>query len=214
MNLTRQKMLDYIFLDKDTCLFCKNDYIKNHFLCKSCLDKLDFVDNDFDILGYRAHNLYFYNDFSKKLIGDYKFNRNTSLYRVFGSMLKEYMEKKNIFDHDYVLTVPSSKSIVKKRGFNHVRLISDYFLDKNLYLDSFKKIKNTKAQHNLSREDRTKNLRSSFTINEDLKDKKILILDDIITSSATMKEVIKTLIKKNPKNIQILALFSSHKIKK
>ena len=195
----RQKMFDYIFLDKETCLFCKNEDIEKHFLCKSCLDKLDFVDNDFDILGYRAHNLYFYNDFSKKLIGDYKFNRNTSLFRVFGSMLKEYIENKNIFDFDYVLTVPSSKSILKKRGFDHVRLIGDYFLDKGLYLNSFKKVKNTKAQHNLSREDRDKNLRNSFVIKENLKGKKILILDDIITSSATMKEVVRTLNKKNPK---------------
>lgn len=209
-------ILDFLFLDNNRCLGCKKEFHEKYFLCENCLNKLDFVDNEFSILGYKARVLYFYNDFMAHLIADYKFNRNTSLYKVFGSMIYSYMKEKNLFDFDYLLTTPSSKNVVNKRGFDHIKLICDFFLkDTDLsYLTSFKKIKNTKAQHMLSRKERIINLKGSFSISEDLTNKSILVFDDIITSSNTMKEIIRCLEIKNPKKIEILALASSHRVKK
>lgn len=209
-------IFDFLFLDKNLCLSCKEEDHEKYFLCEKCLDKLDYVDNEFKILDYKARVLYFYNDFMAHLIADYKFNRNTSLYRVFGSMLYDFLKEKDLFHFDYILTVPSSKSVFNKRGFDHVRLICDFFIEDTefKYLGSFKKIKNTKAQHMLSKEDREVNLKDSFIVDEDLRGKSILVIDDIITSSNTMKEVIKSLEKKNPKNIEIIALASSHRVKK
>ena len=207
---------DFLFLDDDLCLFCKEEEKEEYFLCESCLNKLDFVDNEFEILGHRARVLYFYNTFMASLIGDYKFNRNTSLYKVFGEMVFSYIKEKSMDNFDYILTTPSSKSVVNKRGFDHVKLICDFFIKNThmTYLKNFKKIKNTKAQHQLSREDRAKNLKNSFTFEGDLTGKNILIFDDIITSSNTVKEIIRTIEKANPKKIEILALASSHRVKK
>ncbi len=207
---------DFLFLDDNLCLFCKKEEREKFFLCESCLSKLDYVDNEFEILGYKARVLYFYNSFMAHLISDYKFNRNTSLYRVFGQMVFEFLKEKNMDDFDYILTCPSSNSVLNYRGFDHVKLICDYFI-KNTgmkYLEDFKKIKNTKAQHKLSLEDRAKNLKNSFEFKGDLTGKNILIFDDIITSSNTVKEIIRTIEKSNPKNIEILALASSHRVKK
>lgn len=207
---------DFLFLDDDLCLFCKEEEKEKYFLCESCLNKLDFVDNEFEILGHRARVLYFYNPFIASLIGDYKFNRNTSFYKVFGQMVFSYIKEKSMDNFDYILTTPSSKSVLKNRGFDHVKLICDHFINKtNMeYLGNFKKIKNTKAQHQLSREDRAKNLKNSFTFEGDLTGKNILIFDDIITSSNTVKEIIRTIEKANPNKIEILALASSHRVKK
>lgn len=207
---------DFLFLDDNLCLFCKKEEREKFFLCESCLSKLDYVDNEFEILGYKARVLYFYNSFMAHLISDYKFNRNTSLYRVFGQMVFEFLKEKNMDEFNYILTCPSSNSVLNYRGFDHVKLICDYFI-KNTgmkYLEDFKKIKNTKAQHKLSLEDRAKNLKNSFSFKGDLTGKNILIFDDIITSSNTVKEIIRTIEKSNPKNIEILALASSHRVKK
>lgn len=207
---------DFLFLDDNLCLFCKEEEIEKFSLCESCLSKLDYVDNEFEILGYKARVLYFYNSFIAHLISDYKFNRNTSLYRVFGQMIFEFLKEKNMDEFDYILTCPSSNSVLNYRGFDHVKLICDFFI-KNTgmeYLKDFKKIKNTKAQHKLSLEDRAKNLKNSFEFKGDLTGKNILIFDDIITSSNTVKEIIRTIEKSNPKNIEILALASSHRVKK
>ena len=207
---------NFLFLDDYLCLFCKEEEKEEYFLCESCLNKLDFVDNEFEILGHRASVIYFYNPFIASLIGNYKFNRNTSLYKVFGQMVFSYIKEKSMDNFDYILTTPSSKSVLKNRGFDHVRLICDHFINKtNMeYLENFKKIKNTKAQHQLSREDRAKNLKNSFTFEGDLTGKNILIFDDIITSSNTVKEIIRTIENANPKKIEILALASSHRVKK
>ncbi len=207
---------DFLFLDDDLCLFCKEEEKEEYFLCESCLNKLDFVDNEFEILGHRARILYFYNPYMASLIGDYKFNRNTSIYKVFGQIVFSYIKEKSMDNFDYILTTPSSKSVVNKRGFDHVKLICEFFIKNTnmAYLKNFKKIKNTKAQHQLSREDRAKNLRNSFAFNGDLTGKNILIFDDIITSSNTVKEIIRTIEKSNPNKIEILALASSHRVKK
>lgn len=207
---------DFLFLDDNLCLFCKKEEREKFFLCESCLSKLDYVDNEFEILGYKARALYFYNSFMAHLISDYKFNRNTSLYKVFGQMIFEFLKEKNMDEFDYILTCPSSNSVLNYRGFDHVKLICDFFI-KNTgmkYLKDFKKIKNTRAQHKLSLEDRAKNLKNSFEFKGDLTGKNILIFDDIITSSNTVKEIIRTIEKSNPKDIEILALASSHRVKK
>lgn len=208
-------IFDLIFQDENICLFCGENIQDKFFLCDDCISKLDYVDNEFYILSYKARALYFYNDFMAKLIADYKLNRNTSLYKIFGSMIYEYIRQKNLLDFDYLLCTPSSKSVLNKRGFDHIRLICNYFIKetKMTYLNSFKKIKNTKPQHSLSKTDRSKNLKDSFAIDIDLSGKAVLIFDDIITSSSTCKEIIRTLEKKNPKKIEILALSSSHKVK-
>ena len=207
---------DFLFLDDDLCLSCKVEQREKYFLCESCFDKLDYVDNEFEILEKKTRVIYFYNSYMAHLIADYKFNRNTSLHKVFGSIVYSYMKEKNMFDFDYLILSPSYKDVIKKRGFDHIKLISDYFIEKTSmeYLSSFKKIKNTKAQHKLSREERSRNLKNAFYFEGDLTGKKILIFDDIITSSNTAKEIIKTIEKANPKEIEFLALASSHKVKK
>jgi competence protein ComFC len=208
-------MIDFLFLDEDLCYSCKENQAYKYKLCPECLAKLDYVDNSFKIIGYEASVIYFYNDFMAHLIADYKFNRNTSLYKVFGQMVYEYGKDKGLFDCDYILAAPSSKATLNKRGFDHIKLIIDYFIDKITpsYLEEFVKIKKTKSQHTLDLNKRNKNLEGAFQLNKDIGGKSVLIFDDIITSGNTVKEIIKTLEKNQVKDIKILSLSSSHRVK-
>ena len=58
---------DFLFLDDNLCLFCKDEEKEKFSLCKTCLSKLDYVDNEFEILNYKARVLYFYNPFMAHL---------------------------------------------------------------------------------------------------------------------------------------------------
>ena len=205
---------DLLFLDDNLCLFCKEEERKKFFLCENCLSKLDYVDNEFEILKYKARALYFYNSFIAHLISDYKFNRNTSLYRVFGQMLYEFLKEKNMDDFDYILTCPSSNSVLNLRGFDHIKMITDYFIDQiePNYLENFRKISETKAQHKLNKEERSYNLKGAFSIDCDLTDKSILIIDDIITTGNTVKEIGKVLKEKNAREVKALAITSEHRL--
>lgn len=207
-------MIDFLFLDKNTCYLCKENPISHHFLCKKCLKKLDYVANKFDIDDISAHAIYYYNEEMKKLVADYKFNRNTSLAKVFASMIFDYGKVNDLFSCDYILPSPSSKKVLNKRGFDHIKMITDYFIDQiePNYLENFRKISETKAQHKLNKEERSYNLKGAFSIDCDLKDKSILIIDDIITTGNTVKEIGKVLKEKNAREVKALAITSEHRL--
>ena len=207
-------MIDWLFLDENTCFNCKSKEAVAHFLCEDCLKKLDYVANEFKIDKYQAHAVYFYNDTMKKLIADYKFNRNTSLSKVFSSILYDYARVHNLFEVDYILPSPSSIQTINYRGFDHIKMICDYFIDdiKPSYLNTFKKERDTKAQHTLSKDERSYNLKGAFKYNGDLTGKSVLIIDDLITTGNTVKELTKVLEKSNVKEVTALAITSEHRL--
>lgn len=207
-------MIDFLFLDKGICFSCKKETIYKYNLCKDCLDKLDFTGNKFKLSGNTCYSLYFYNDFMKKLIADYKFTRNTSLKEVFSDMIYRFLVDKNLTDFDYILASPSSKKTVNKRGFDHINLIVDDFSDKLgiKKLDEFKKIKNTKSQHTLNRLKRSENLKGAFKLDKDIKGSRILLIDDLITTGNTALEIIKELKNKGASEVVTLAICSERSI--
>lgn len=207
-------MIDWLFLDENTCFNCKSKEAVAHLLCEDCLKKLDYVANEFKIDKYQAHAVYFYNETMKKLIADYKFNRNTSLSKVFSSILYDYARVHNLFEVDYILPSPSSIQTINYRGFDHIKMICDYFIDdiKPSYLNTFKKERDTKAQHTLSKDERSYNLKGAFKLDGDLTGKSVLIIDDLITTGNTVKEMAKVLEKANVKEVTALAITSEHRL--
>lgn len=207
-------LIDYLFLDTNKCNYCQEEFIYRYGLCKDCFGKLDYVDNSFLIGDYLAYSIYFYNDFFKKIIGLYKFERKTEFSRIFSQMLYEYGSYKSLFDVDYILPSPSSEKTLINRGFDHIRMLTDDFIEKvnPIYLEDFVKVKNTKAQHNLGKEERMTNLRDAFSFDRDLSGKSVLIIDDIITTGNTSREIIKVLEKAKVKDIKILVLASEKRV--
>lgn len=207
-------LIDYLFLDENTCNFCHSEYIYKYGLCRECFDKLDYVDNRFLVGSYDCYVIYFYNEFMKSIIGKYKFERKTEFSKIFSKIIYEYGRDKNLFDVDFILPSPSSRKTLINRGFDHIKMITDDFIDKinPVYLDGFKKIKNTKAQHELDRDARSKNLLGAFSLETDLTGKSVLIIDDMVTTGETSLEIIKVLEKSNVKDIKILALASEKRV--
>ena len=70
------------------------------------------------------------------------------------------------------------------------------------------KVKDTKDQHLLSKSERSRNLKSAFEAKskEELLDKKILIVDDLLTSGYTLQEAIGTLKKAGYSNIDAMVI--------
>lgn len=207
-------LIDYLFLDENTCNFCHSEYIYKYGLCRECFDKLDYVDNRFLVGSYDCYVIYFYNEFMKSIIGKYKFERKTEFSKIFSKIIYDYGRDKNLFDVDYILPSLSSRKTLINRGFDHIRMITDDFIDKinPVYLEGFKKIKDTKAQHELDRQARSKNLLDAFTFERDLTGKSVLIIDDLVTTGNTSLEIIKVLEKSNVKDIKILALASEKRV--
>ena len=106
-----------------------------------------------------------------------------------------------------------SKSSVKKRGFNQCEVIAKN-LSKLLDIpvnDSLIKIKDTREQKSLSKEERYKNIKGAFKVKKNnIENKRILLVDDVVTTGATLLECKKILKKCDVAEITILTIAKSH----
>lgn len=119
-------------------------------------------------------------------------------------------------NYDTIIPVPISKKRYKQRGYNQSSLIAKK-LAKELLKENFKikynddclfKTKNVIEQSKLNKDNREKNIKGAyeiFHINQ-LKNKKILLVDDIYTTGSTLRECSKILKKSNPKKIGVLTI--------
>lgn len=112
--------------------------------------------------------------------------------------LSELMFKIKMPAVDVVVPVPLSKKKLKQREFNHAALLAKYisiYLGTRVTLNCLVKIKETMPQVGLSAKERGKNVRNAFVAknNEFIKGKNILLVDDVLTTGATIRECSKSL---------------------
>ena len=141
----------------------------------------------------KLNNIYYiwdYNEEFKKLIFSYKYNRKKNLAKLIAGLIEEEFEyiiqKEKI---DFIVSVPINRKRENERGYNQV---DEILKQLNVNYVEIKRIKNTEKMHKLLNEKlREENIRGSFRIESDFDfmNKKILLVDDIITTGATLKEI-------------------------
>ncbi len=139
-----------------------------------------------------------YVDPLKKIIHNFKYRGYKKLGNIFAQLMLEkfklQLEKLKI---NVILPVPLHSYREKVRGFNQAALLSDNIgngLKLPVAKESLRKVKRTADQAKLDFEHRMKNLRGAFAVvGEDLKEKRVLIVDDVVTSGATVLEAIRVL---------------------
>jgi len=207
-----------LFPSKHICLICKENYGHNRFICDNCQSSLEVVHEEIHSDSKYIKKVYyslFYNRFIRELIKKYKFNGKNYLYKAFGEILVETIEKNNLSqDIDMVTYVPSHRRKEALRGYNQAELLARYIaekIEKPLCRENLVKTKWTEEQSHSNKADRVVNLRDSFHLKkpEKIQKKRILLVDDLITTGATMEECGKILIRNGAKEIIGLALTSS-----
>ncbi len=114
---------------------------------------------------------------------------------------------------DYIIPVPLHRTRLIKRRFNQAGLIAQY-LSKEAHvpvmLDGLLRHRSTQTQGHLNTVERKKNVKNAFTVNpkqrEKLKNKKVLLIDDVYTTGATVEECTKALMKLGVADVNILTL--------
>lgn len=108
-----------------------------------------------------------------------------------------------------VIPVPIFPKREKQRKYNHMNLVGEEFCKlsgNTLNTELIKRIKDTKPQYKLSKNERAINLSEAFKIDKDkIITGKILIIDDICTTGSTFEEMIKELKKAGINDITCLA---------
>ena len=128
------------------------------------------------------------------LIHSLKYQSNLVIAPILANLL---MDKINLSDlPDFILPMPLHPKRLRERGFNQAVEIGRYISQKykiRMLLESCIRVKNTPFQAGLPWRERKKNIRDAFICTVDLTDKHVVILDDVMTSGATMIELAKVL---------------------
>ena len=155
--------------------------------------------------------VYIYSGKIKSQIALFKFGKQKNFAKEFSLRMSERVAR--VFsdaDFDFVTFVPASEKAEKERGFNQSELLAKGVAEK-LFVpkeDVLLKIKETDSQHKLSAKDRIKNLDGAFAVRDKavVKDKVILICDDIKTTGTTLRRCSDTLYENGAKEVYCLVL--------
>ncbi|MBU1159785.1 ComF family protein, partial [Patescibacteria group bacterium] len=184
------------------CLGCGKE---NETICPKCLAQINFPslieqNNIFSSADYNDETV-------KKALWQLKYKSRKGLAEPLAELIFQRLKSKINWPDWLIIPIPLHKNRLKTRGFNQSELIAQKLAEKIQISDVdaknigcqtniLYKIKETPTQVSIkNRKDRLKNLENAFKAeNADLiKNKKIILIDDISTTGATMKECKKVL---------------------
>ncbi len=130
------------------------------------------------------------------------------LARPLGRLLTELP----ISEMDGIVPVPVSTRTLRERGFNQTLLLAKS-LSRHLripvHMNLLFKKKETLPQIGLGAKERAKNLRNSFEVKGRLNRRRLLLLDDVMTTGATARECSRTLMKGGAGEVVVVTLARS-----
>ena len=229
----KDKFLNELFPENYSCYNCGEEILpdnKNH-LCKDCLSKIYLIKNPCKRCGVELNSFtnYCHNCKNKQRNFDlavcsakyegvatnlvYKFKYNAEKYIskvILNFMIETIKSAKFLKEVDFIIPVPLSQERLKERGFNQAEILSS-LLAKELNIEhcceAIKRVKATQTQTHLNKLERKENLKNAFAVAEKskLKGKTVLVVDDIITTGATLDEISLVLKKAGVKKVYGLA---------
>lgn len=160
-------------------------------LCYVCgkVVNFGFIHDDCAEKSYLDGLIFFvnYNDDVGKIIGEGKYSGTFEVFSEIGQIMNRFVCK-NYNLNDFVITsVPIHKSKFNKRGFNQAEIIAKAI---GTHYELINRIKNTKTQVGMEKDERELNLQNVFQASDFLinnKIKKVLIVDDVYTTGTTLK---------------------------
>lgn len=187
------------------CPYCNDVVAFGKKACDSCLEKFP----EKEIQGYAAgsylcYSAFFYDDDFSPAIKRFKFYDYPQYSKKLAVPLADVIKKFDV-RFDLITYVPMYPLRERKRGYNQAKLLAkDVSKILDIPMESLlEKIKDNEPQHRLNIKDKKQNVKGVFAaINkEKIKDKNILVIDDVITTGYTLGECCKILLKNKANTI-------------
>ncbi|MCY3741020.1 MAG: ComF family protein [Candidatus Poribacteria bacterium] len=117
----------------------------------------------------------------------------------------------DIAEYDFVLPIPIHKKRLRERGFNQAALLANGIAkvgDMPVLVNTLVRKRHTVAQSSLDRDARQQNIIGAFEVrNPDvIRGKRLLIIDDVFTTGATIREAVSELWTADPAEVDVLTL--------
>ena len=164
------------------------------------------IEKGFSLLFYRKKGI------TKKLIQELKYKKNEEIGTFFGNWIGEILtENSQFINIDCIVPVPLHPKKLRKRGYNQVTKFGETLsnhLKKPFIENELIRISSTKTQTLKARFERFNNIDTKFSLKSTatFKGKHILLIDDVITTGATLEACAKELQKSEGVKISILTM--------
>lgn len=154
----------------------------------------------YSLLHFRKGNV------TQKLLHHLKYNHQLHI----GELLaKEVSQSIDLSAYDGIIPIPIHAKRLKKRGYNQVMTFADYLADRfeiPLMSDCLVRVENNPSQIYKSRKERLESISSAFRVNStDLKGHFILV-DDVMTTGATLSTCVNLLKKESGVKISVVTM--------
>lgn len=162
-----------------------------------CIECLTWERKGYDI---QHHSLYKYNEAMRSYFQSYKFQGDYTLRYVFGKVLKDALKA---FKDYHFIPVPVSLKTYEERGFNQVEGLLE--AAGCSYKAILAKEEETKQSH-LGRQERLKMKNHYYLKETEPLPKKLLLIDDIYTTGATIVSIKQLLLESGAKEVRSFSL--------
>lgn len=205
-----------LFLPRSACRGCakffpgidlSNDPHEEKIFCSNCSRTKRFFDECFAVSTYEGP--------IKKLIQSFKYTREEYLARTLQTFFLKVLEKSIDWKtFDWIVPVPLHPLKLKERGFNQSLILAEALSCKAgipLLKRGLRRIKYSPGQTLQDKRERMENIQDSFCAGSltQLSNKKVLLVDDVLTTEATAQECSKILKQAGAKGVTVLVLARS-----
>ena len=207
MNLST--FLDLIYPQR--CAFCQKIILpQDKGICRQCSYTLPFIPADNQLVAPDLHisiclSVFYYKDAVRQSLIRYKFQGKNAYYKCYANLIAEGL-KDHALDFDIVSWVPLSKRRYRKRGYDQAKLIAnEVALLMNVpCIQTLIKYRNNPPQSGtLDENQRRNNVKDVYRlkVNAPIYGVRVLLIDDIITTGATLSECASILLDGGAKEI-------------
>lgn len=218
-----------------TCIACQGAAGAPHALCATCWSGVHFIDRPYcERLGTpfsvdlgvplhspaaladppvfgRARAVAEYDGIASALVHRLKYGDRLELARALGSMMAR-AGAELLGDTDVIVPVPLHRFRLWQRRFNQAMALAAVVArDSGLPCDPFllSRVKRTRQQVGLTKAQRQQNLQGAFRVSDDvrarLQNKRVLLIDDVLTTGATANAASRALLRGGAASVDILA---------
>ncbi len=213
-------LADLVF--PDPCAGCNRPLATGEeYLCSNCVVSLPVFSPQENLLNRfagrlrlqeaRAYLKFYHGGIAQRLLHHIKYKNHTGLAVYLGKMLAMRLQATHaLAGIEVVVPVPLHKSKLRLRGYNQSTYLAEGIaavLAAELNPATVKRQKKSSSQTKKSRAERWQNVHGIFAVaGNGLKDKQVLLVDDVITTGATLEACGETLLAAGVASLSVAAL--------
>lgn len=193
-------LLDLLYPPR--CAFCHRLVASSTVtICEACRKNLPYTENraqqKMNFVAACVSPLYYENDVRQSLLR-YKFHGATGYASVYAPLVADCIRTQLDKEFDLITWVPLSRKRLRRRGYDQARLLAEAVAEAlgTAAVGTLKKVRHTTAQSQTgSAEKRRANISGAYRVPDpaQIADKRILLIDDIVTTGSTLSECARTL---------------------